>query len=81
MPTAGKLWEGKWKIISLKSPTTVKISNGKQHKVVHVNRLQSPPISQPWSPSEIEHFILPASPELRRNPPRNRHPPDYYRPE
>ena len=95
IPTAGKLdpkWDGKWKITSLKSPTTVEISNGKQHKVVHVNRLQhrvqpmeatfnSPPISQPWYPPEIEHFIQPASPEIHRNPPRNRHPPDYYRPE
>ena len=95
MPTAGKLdpkWESKWKITSLKSPTTVEISNEKQHKVVHINRLQhcvqpmeaifnSPPISQPWCPPEIEHFIQPASPEFRRNPPRNRHPPDYYRPE
>ena len=41
----------------------------------------SPPISQPWCPPEIEHFIQPASPELHRNPPRNRHPPDYYQPE
>ena len=41
--------------------------NGKQHKVVHVYRqhpvqpmeatLNSSPISQPWCPPEIEHFI------------------------
>ena len=41
----------------------------------------SPPISQPWCPPEIEHFIQPASPELCRNPPWNRHPSGYYQPE
>ena len=71
VPTAGKLdprWEGKWKITSLKSPTTVEISDGNQHKIVHINRLQhclkpmetsrnSLDTVQPWHPPQIEHFI------------------------
>ena len=92
--TAGKLdprWEGKWKIMSLKSPTTVEISDGNRHKIVHINRLQhrlqpmeasrnSFDIIQTWHPPQIEHFIN-ETPEVRRNPPRNRQPPDYYRPD
>ena len=34
IPTAGKLdpkWEGEWKVISIKSPVNVGISNGKQN--------------------------------------------------
>ena len=94
IPTAGKLdprWEGKWKIMSLKSPTTVEISDGNRHKIVHINRLQhrlqpmeasrnSFDIIQTWHPPQIEHFIN-ETPEVRCNPPRNRQPPDYYRPD
>ena len=85
IPTSGKLdprWEGKWKITSLKSPTTVEISDGNRHKIVHINRLQhclqpmeasrnSLDIKQTWHPPQTEHFIN-ETPEVRRNPPRNR---------
>ena len=75
----------------MKSPTTVEISDGNRHKVVHINRLQhrlqpmearhnSHDTLQPWYPPQIEHFIEPAY-EPRRNPPRSRRPPDYYQPE
>lgn len=95
IPTAGKLdpkWEGKWKITSLKSPVNVEIFDGKRRKVVHINRLQHrlQPMeasshcdvrsARPWCPPQIEHFSEQSSSEPRRNPPRNRHPPDYYRP-
>ena len=43
VPTTGKLqprWEGGWKVSSVKGPVTIEISNGKQSKVVHSNRLQ-----------------------------------------
>ena len=72
-------------------PTTVEISDGNRHKIVHINRLQhrlqpmeasrnSLDIIQTWHPPQIEHFIN-ETPEVRRNPPRNRQPPDYYRPD
>ena len=74
IPTAGKLdlkWEGEWKVVSIKSPVNVEISNGKQTKAVHINRLQhrilpssgstSPPVSEPviapWCPPQVEHFV------------------------
>ena len=41
--TAGKLqprWEGGWKVTSVKTPVTIKISDGTKNKVVHSNRLQ-----------------------------------------
>ena len=43
VPTAGKLqpkWEGGWRVISVKSPVTIKITDGRRSKVVHSNRLQ-----------------------------------------
>ena len=74
IPTAGKLdpkWEGEWKVVSIKSSVNVEISNGKQTKAVHINRLQhrilpssgstSPPVSEPvippWCPPQVEHFV------------------------
>ena len=93
LPCAGKLdpkWQGDWKVVSVKSPINVEISNGTQRKVVHINRLQH--CVQPtntkdsictgdetWSPTQIEHFIESMSPQPRRNPPRNRRSPDCYR--
>ena len=96
VPVAGKLdpkWEGGWKVTSVKSPVTVAISDGKRNKVVHINRLQhrvqpmesdehaaeSSPMEQ-WRPPEVEHFIDETPTGPRRNPPRTRRPPDYYRP-
>ena len=96
VPVAGKLdpkWEGGWKVTSVKSPVTVAISDGKRNKVVHINRLQhrvqpmesdehaaeSSPMEQ-WRPPEVEHFIEETPTGPRRNPPRTRRPPDYYRP-
>jgi len=40
---SGKLqprWQGKWRILEIKSSTDIKISDGQSTKVVHVNRLQ-----------------------------------------
>ena len=95
VPVAGKLdpkWEGGWKVTTVTSPVTVTISDGKRSKVVHVNRLQhrvqpmdsdghvtDSSIMQQWRPPDIEHFIEPST-VPRRNPPRARRPPDYYRP-
>ena len=42
-PTAGKLdprWDGSWIVKSIHSPVTLQITNGKLHKVVHINRLR-----------------------------------------
>ena len=42
IPTAGKLeprWEGEWVVKSVKSPVNVEISDGRQTRVVHTNRL------------------------------------------
>ena len=78
---------------SVKSPVTVAISDGKRNKVVHINRLQhrvqptesdehaaeSSPMEQ-WRSPEVEHFIDETPTGPRRNPPRTRRPPDYYRP-
>ena len=73
-PTAGKLdpkCEGNWKILAMKGPVNVKITDG-HGKVVHINRIQpcilpSFPTSTsnnsakvtnvPWSPPQIEHFV------------------------
>ena len=43
IPTAGKLqprWEGKWKVVEMKGPVTVEITDGRRTKVVHVNRVR-----------------------------------------
>ena len=43
IPNASKLaphWEGQWKVVEVKNDVNVKISNGNQSKVVHVNRLR-----------------------------------------
>ena len=94
-PTAGKLsprWEGGWKVQEIKSPVTMKITNGHHSKVVHVNRLRHRIQFQPdegedrqcsegisWNPPEIEHSIIPADTPERRYPSRDRHPPDRLR--
>ena len=75
VPTAGKLqpkWEGGWRVISVKSPVTIKIINGRRSKVVHSNRLQrqilvmgdssgstvtDKKVLPPWAPPLVEHFI------------------------
>ena len=93
VPTAGKLdprWEGNWKISAVKSPVTMEITDGRK-KVVHVNHLHhrvqpgcdSADPQTLWTPPEMEHFVVPEPapvPPLRRNPPRNRRPPDYFEP-
>ena len=95
-PTAGKLsprWEGGWKIQEVKTPVTMKITNGHYSKVVHVNRLRHrvqfqpeesevrPQCSKdtPWNPPGIEHSIVEADAPERRYPARNKHPPDRLR--
>ena len=43
VPTAGKLdprWEREWIVKSVKIPLRMEITNGKNNKVVHTNRLQ-----------------------------------------
>ena len=43
VPTAGKLqprWEGNWRIKTVKSPITVEITDDKQTRIVHTNRLR-----------------------------------------
>ena len=75
------------------SPVTVAISDGKRNKVVHINRLHhriQPMESdghavesssmQQWRLPEVEHFVEETSTGRRRNPPRARRQPDYYRP-
>ena len=81
VPTAGKLnpwWEGGWIIQAVKSPVTVKISDGQRTKVVHVNRLRYRWIPQQsdsgeetsisnsttttWQPPQIDQLILPPAP-------------------
>ena len=37
-------WEGNWKVLSVKNPVNVEISDGTQIKVVHINHVQ--PINQ-----------------------------------
>ena len=89
-------WEGNWKISAVKSPVTMEITDGRRKKVVHVNRLHhrvqpgcdkgekvSADPQTPWTPPQMEHFVVPEPapvPPLRRNPPRNRRPPDYFEP-
>ena len=96
LPRAGKLdpkWEGNWKVTAVKNPVNVEISDGTRTKVVHINRLQhrvqptntatsgGDEPAQQWHPPQVEHiFMEPLSPQPRRNPPRSRRPPDYYRP-
>ena len=97
IPTAGKLqprWEGKWKVIQMQSPVTVKITDGRRTRVVHVNRVRhrNQPVETPeyttndpgprqWHPVQTEHFILQETPASeRRYPPRHRHPPVWFRP-
>ena len=91
-PRAGKLdpkWEGNWKVVSVKNPVNVEISDGARTKVVHINRVQHrvqptntkssvhDETMQLWQPPQIEHFIESASPQPRRNPPQSRGSPDY----
>ena len=68
IPNASKLaphWKGEWKVTEVKNSVNVKITNGKQSKVVHVNqlrhRLQPTPAEAAPSDNEVttkvEHFI------------------------
>ena len=96
-PTSGKLdpkWEGDWEVKTVNGPTRYAISDGKQTRVVHVNRLR--PLIQPalvsaspdskvaecWSPPSIEHEIMDAdeSTTETRYPSWKRRPPDWFRP-
>ena len=96
IPTAGKLqprWEGKWKVVEMKGPVTVEITDGRRTKVVHVNRVRhrNQPVKAPehssndpgpghWHPTQAEHFILQETPTSeRRYLLRQRHPPDWFR--
>ena len=91
IPNASKLaphWEGEWKVTEVKNSVNVKITNGKQSKVVHVNRLRHrlQPTPAEAAPSDnevttkVEHFITQEEttppPVTRRYPERSRHPPD-----
>ena len=92
VPTRGKLqlkWQGKWKVIELKNPVNVKITNGQNTKVVHINRLQHRKQPQhdmvpssniytytSWAPPQIDRYILSESLSERRYPLRTRRPPD-----
>ena len=81
-------------MISVKSPVTVEISDGTRIRVVHTNRLQhriqvtanssestlTKSTTNAWSPPQIEHFVEETDTPTRRNPPRNRRRPQYYRP-
>ena len=74
VPTAGKLdprWEGGWNIYAVKSSTNVEIQKCNRFKIVHINRIRhriqpdipsdnhSTSISQPWSPTVVEHVQIP----------------------
>jgi len=95
IPTARKLdpqWDGRWTVKAVKSPLNMEITDGKNCKVVHVNRLR--PRIQPnghdvllqsdktasWTPPTIDHFIdcSPDSSAVRRYPLRVRRPPLRY---
>ena len=64
VPTAGKLdpkWEGNWKVLALKGPVNVEITDGYRKKVVHVNRIQpritpSFPMIMSNNPSKVLDF-------------------------
>lgn len=87
-------WEGKWTVTSVKGPVIVEISDGKRTKVVHTNRLRhciqaeadssestlTETTTNLWSPPQVEHFIVDTPTPSRRDPHRNRRPPQYYRP-
>ena len=93
MVVCGKLqpkWQGKWKVIEVKTPINVKITDGQTTKVVHVNRLQHRKQPQPdtvpssntytnWVPPQIDHHVFPVSPPERRYPQRTRRPPNWLR--
>ena len=87
-------WKGRWKVTLVKSPVTVAISDGKRTRVVHTNRLRhriqaaadssestlTTGTTNVWSPPQIEHFVEETVTPSRRNPPRSRRAPQYYRP-
>ena len=95
-PTAGKLdprWDGSWIVKSIHSPVTLQITNGKLHKVVHINRLRhriQPPCQEAiyshtpiasddtWTPPQITHIELEQLSEPQRYPVRERRPPDRF---
>ena len=94
VPTARNLqphWEGKWTVSKVKGPCNVKLSNGHQCKVVHVNRVSTtgpnqrtyPDEQQPlqWNPPDFPHLVVPDVPveETRRYPLCDRHLPDRLR--
>ena len=84
------------KISAVKCQVTIKITDGKSKKVVHVNYLHhrvqpgcdkgekvSTDPQTRWTPPQMEHFVAPQpapEPSLHRNPPRNQRPPDYFDP-
>ena len=87
-------WEGGWRVTFVKSPVTIEISNGRKSKVVHSNRLQhrfqaaanssestvtnkAVPL---WTPPQVEHVIEETVSPSHRYPPRQRRPPQFYRP-
>ena len=77
----------------MKSLETVKITDSRRTRVVHVNRVQhrNQPIGTSeytlndsrqcqWNPVQTEHFILEETPTSeRRYPIRHRRPPDWLR--
>ena len=83
VPTAGKLhplWEEEWVIKSVKSPLNMEITNGKNTKVVHTNRLQYRNIpsytrlqeaepntaitNRQWYAPTVDHLYLPPPPPI-----------------
>ena len=57
VPTAGKLdprWKGNWTIKSIKSPVNVKITDGRQSRVVHINCVQWRVQAAPHEPRSSE---------------------------
>ena len=72
-PTAGKLepwWEGDWIIKSVKGPTSMEITKGKNTKVVHMQHCNVPSPSdgidpnmavtyQQWNPPTVDHVYVP----------------------
>ena len=97
IPTAGKLqprWEGKWKVVEMKGPVTVEITDGRRTKVVHINQVRhrDQPFETPeytsnypqpglWQPGQTEHYIQHEAQTVNRRYPRHqRNQPDWYRP-
>lgn len=84
--------KGGLKIVRVVSPTNMQICDGKRTRIVHINQLRQcfqPNAEEdnypPWEPPQIDHSFIPStdlsSPSGSCYSTRNRHHPNYYRPQ